>query len=89
LRERQFDVTATGRRDAPSASLAGLPAHYVPGDADIAGQFDKWIAEQDLMIDAAAHYPLTPYFLPPAKAAGNPIFDEERRTRAKCGRIGR
>jgi hypothetical protein len=37
----------------------------VPGDADIAGQFDKWIAEQDLMIDAAAHYPLTPYFPPP------------------------
>jgi dihydroflavonol-4-reductase len=80
LLERRFEVSATGRRGAPPANLVGLPVHYMPGDADIAGQFDKWIAGHDLVIDAAAPYPLTAFF-PPAKAAGNPIFEAEKRTR--------
>lgn len=36
LLERHFEVIATGRRDAPPANLAGLPVHYMQGDADIA-----------------------------------------------------
>ena len=36
LLERHFEVIATGRRDAPLANLAGLPVHYMEGDADIA-----------------------------------------------------
>lgn len=88
LLERHFEVTATGRRDTPPANLAGLPVHYMPGDADLAGQFDKWIPGHDLVIDAAAPYPLTAFF-PPAQAAGNPIFDAERRTRRLLGSLYR
>lgn len=80
LLEQHFEVTATGRRDPPPINLVGLPVHYMRGDAEIAGQFDKWIAGHDLVIDAAAPYPLNAFF-PAAKAAANPIVDAERRTR--------
>jgi dihydroflavonol-4-reductase len=79
LLERQFEVTATGRRDTPPPNLADLPVRYLPGDADIAGQFDKWVTGHELVIDAAAPYPLTAFLSMPNTEP--PIFYAERRTR--------
>ena len=53
---------------------------YVSGDSDTSGQFDKWIAGNDLVVDAAAPYPLD-IFSPFADGGRDPIAYAERRTR--------
>ena len=68
LLERGIEVTATSRRREPAFNLAGLPVHFAPGDSALPGQFDAWIAGQDIVVDAAAPYPLSvlqsdPYFV--------------------------
>lgn len=60
--------------------LSGLPLRYASGDAETAGQFDKWIAGHDLVVDAAAPYPIDVFS--PVRGTGNdPIANAERRTR--------
>jgi dihydroflavonol-4-reductase len=80
LLDRKYQVTACGRRRVPPANLAGLPVRYASGDTETSGQFDKWIAGQDLVVDAAAPYPLT-MFSPLSEAGRDPIARAERRTR--------
>jgi dihydroflavonol-4-reductase len=53
-----YTVTACGRRLDPPANLRGLPVRYVPGDADRPGEFQRRVEGQDLVVDAAAPYPL-------------------------------
>ena len=80
LVDRSYQVTAAGRRPRPPANLSGLMVRYVAGDAEAPGQFDKWIAGQDLVVDAAAPYPLEVSF-PVSEAGKDPIAYAERRTR--------
>lgn len=81
LLERKYKVTACGRRENPPANLAGLPVRYLRGDAETSGQLDKWVAGHDLVVDAAAPYPVE-IFSPAAKAqASDPMARAEMRTR--------
>lgn len=63
--DRGIEVTATSRRSEPAFNLAGLPVHFAPGDSAVPGQFDAWIAGQDIVVDAAAPYPLSVLRGPP------------------------
>lgn len=58
LLTRGDEVTASGRRRTRPVNLIDLPVEYSPGDADEHGQFDKWITGHNLVVDAAAPYPL-------------------------------
>src|SRR5262249_51414098 len=80
LLERTFDVTACGRRRMVPVSLAGLPVKYITGDADTPGQLDQWICGNELVVDAAAPYPLDIFSIA-GTPGGDPLFDAERRTR--------
>jgi dihydroflavonol-4-reductase len=55
---RTHTVTACGRRKKRPINLTGLSIRYIVGDAEAPGQLDKWIAGQDLVVDAAAPYPI-------------------------------
>lgn len=80
LLDRKYEITACGRRTVPPPNLSGLPVRYASGDSETSGQFDKWIANQDLVVDAAAPYPLD-VFSPVSEAGKDPIAYAERRTR--------
>jgi dihydroflavonol-4-reductase len=56
--DRNCRVTACSRRPEPPANLAGLSIRYAPGDFDTPGQFDEWIRGHDVVVDAAAPYPV-------------------------------
>ena len=58
LLRRGYEVTATARRQHPRANLAGLPVTYSPGDQYVPGQIEEWVSGQDIVVDAAAPYPL-------------------------------
>src|SRR5262245_36270736 len=57
-----WEVTAVSRRREPPLNLNELPIHYLSGDIDTPGQIDIWTSGHDVVIDAAAPYPL--YLLP-------------------------
>jgi dihydroflavonol-4-reductase len=78
--DRNYRVSACGRRSVPPANLSDLPVRYLSGDIETSGQLDKWIAGHDLVVDAAAPYPLN-VFSPVSEAGKDPIADAERRTR--------
>lgn len=62
LLSRGWAVTAArrGRTSAANlAGLAGLPVAEALGDASDARTLDRWVAGHDLVVDAAAPYPLT------------------------------
>jgi dihydroflavonol-4-reductase len=80
LLSRKWEVTACGRRTSPPLNLDGLRVHYVPGDADTPGQLDRWIAGHDLVVDAAAPYPMSVLF-PGRQAEGDSFAAAEMRTR--------
>ena len=80
LLDRNYQITARGRRSAPPANLADLPVRYLSGDTETSGQFDKWIVGHDLVVDAAAPYPLN-LFSPVSESGKDPIAHAERRTR--------
>ena len=58
LLRRGYKVTATGRRKRPRLNLAGLPVTYSPGDQYVPGQIEAWVSGHDIVVDAAAPYPL-------------------------------
>src|SRR3984957_18549183 len=58
LLRRRYKVTATGRSERPRANLAGLPVTYSPGDQYAPGQIEEWVSGHDIVVDAAAPYPL-------------------------------
>lgn len=72
-----YEVTATGRRTEPPRNLAKLPVHYLPGDHDEPGQIEQWVAGHEIVVDAAAPYPV---YL--GAASRQVIADAIRRTRA-------
>jgi len=80
LLDRNDEVTACSRATFPPPNLAGLAVNYSPGDADQPGQFDKWIAGHDVVVDAAAPYPIA-FTSIVSTVAKDPIADADRRTR--------
>ena len=58
LLARGAAVTAARRGRTAAHNLAGLAVREAIGDAGDAATLDRWIAEHDLVIDAAAPYPL-------------------------------
>jgi dihydroflavonol-4-reductase len=58
LSRKQYSVTCTGRRREIPPVLRGLPVRYVPGDYNQPGQIEDWIAGHELVVDAAAPYPV-------------------------------
>jgi dihydroflavonol-4-reductase len=80
LLARKYEVTAAGRRTSPPINLSGLPINYMPGDAATLHQFDRWIAGQDLVVDAAAPYPIG-VFAPVIDGTYDQVSVAERRTR--------
>ena len=80
LLTRKCLVTVCGRRKKPPANLTSLRIRYLSGEAEAPRQFDKWIAGHDLVVDAAAPYPVG--IFPTAKEpTGDPIVRAEIRTR--------
>jgi len=75
-----YHVTAATRRKAPE-NLAGLDVDISPGDADVPGQIDAWTRGHDVLVDAAAPYPLH-RFAPQSPAERDPLRHAEARTRA-------
>ncbi|MGH7934471.1 MAG: hypothetical protein ACREQN_15100 [Candidatus Binataceae bacterium] len=65
-----------------TASQSLRPAGtYKSGDADDAGQLAKWIEGHEIVVDAAAPYPVE-VFSAATRGVRNPLFYAERRTRA-------
>jgi dihydroflavonol-4-reductase len=80
LLDRDWEVTACGRRIAPPLNLAGLPVNYWVGDAERPGQLDEWIPGHDVVVDGAAPYPMSLIF-PGRQPEEDPFLAAERRTR--------
>jgi dihydroflavonol-4-reductase len=59
LLARGWEVTAARRGRTAATNLAGLGVRDALGDAGDAATLDRWIAGCDLVVDAAAPYPLT------------------------------
>jgi dihydroflavonol-4-reductase len=59
LSRKQYSVTCTGRRREMPPVLRGLPVRYVSGNHDEPGQIEAWIAGHELVVDAAAPYPVS------------------------------
>jgi len=59
LIRREYNVTGTCRRPRSSVrNLDGLDVRLVHGDIDTPGCLDSWIEGHDVVVDAAAPYPL-------------------------------
>lgn len=86
--EKNYRITACGRRSARPANLSGLPVRYLSGDAGRSGQLDEWIPGHDLVVDAAAPYPLS-VFSPVSEFGKDPIAYAERRTRRLLDAVSR
>ncbi len=77
LLARGHEVTAVTRRAAAPANLEGLAVRPARGDADRPGQLRAWLPGHDLVVDAAAPYPLHLFQEPPATL----LERAEKRTR--------
>ena len=86
--DRHYRVSACSRRSVPAANLSELPVRYLSGDIETSGQLDKWIVGHDLVVDAAAPYPLN-VFSPVSEAGKDPIAHAERRTRLLLDAVSR
>jgi nucleoside-diphosphate-sugar epimerase len=79
LLKRKHAVTACGRRKTPPVNLTGLPITYLSGDVEKSRELEKWVKGHDLVIDAAAPYPVDASS-PADKNGGAPIRVAEMRT---------
>jgi dihydroflavonol-4-reductase len=86
--DRGCDVTACSRRSARPANLLGLPVNFQSGNSDTRGQLHEWVAGHDIVVDAAAPYPLD-VFSPVDRSETEPIAYAERRTRRLLEAVAR
>lgn len=86
---RDYRVTAASRRPRPPANLDSLDVTFLPGDGDTSGQLERWIEGHDVVVDAAAPYPLHPFRIGSQAAAPEPLEYAEWRTRALLRLISR
>jgi dihydroflavonol-4-reductase len=85
---RGYGVTGLSRRGRSRANLEGLALNYVRGDIDSASSMEAWVRGQEVVVDAAAPYPVA---LPEDGAAGAArILDHaRRRTRKLLRAVGK
>lgn len=76
LLRRGYEVSATGRRTPAPANISGLPFAYLPGEENSSGQLDRWIDGHEIVIDAAAPYPIELF----------PIANQRKDERMNCWR---
>ena len=81
LLERGYAVTAATRRQKLPKNLSGLDLAVVSGDADEPGRLARWVAGHDVVVDAAAPYPIQ-LFHATQRAEAEPLRYAEGRTRA-------
>jgi dihydroflavonol-4-reductase len=72
-----YSVTAVSRRKEPARNLVGLSVYYLSGDIETPGQLDAWVPGHEVVVDAAAPYPV--YLL---LAEGDPLLRAAQRTDA-------
>jgi len=70
LSGRGYEITAASRRPQPALNLIDLPVKFVAGDHNNPAQLMEWLEDQDVVVDAAAPYPV---HLPQAGQSG-PMF---------------
>ncbi len=80
LLARGWQVTAATRQIRPGI-LSALDVSVAPGDADRPGQIDAWARGHELVVDAAAPYPVQA-LVPETEAERDPFGYADRRTRA-------
>lgn len=84
LLEAGVEVTAATRRERSTPNLAGLDVTLSSGDADEPAQIDAWTEGHDLVVDAAAPYPVW-LFQPSSAAEVDPLGYAQRRTARVIG----
>lgn len=82
-----YPVTAATRQSNPE-SLSGLGVAVAQGDADAPGQLEAWVQGHELVVDAAAPYPLH-LFVPRGAAEREPFVYARRRTQALLEAVAR
>src|SRR5262249_24168133 len=85
---RGQQVSAVSRRKEPAANLRELPVDYFSGDSDTPGQLEAWSKGHDVVVDAAAPYPVY-LFENPDIEEQRPLPYAERRTRTLLELIDR
>ena len=55
---QNYQVMVVGRRAERPANLVGVDTGYISGNVDDRGDLDAWIADHDIVVDAAAPYAL-------------------------------
>lgn len=81
LLARGYKVSAASRRSQPPANLLDVDARFLSGEGETAGQLEQWIEGHDIVVDAAAPYPLHPFRIG-NQAGPEPAQHAEHRTRA-------
>lgn len=81
LVQRGHDVTATCRSDTLQPNVAGLRARVVHGDIDRPGNLEDWMAGQDIVVDAAAPYPLNLVYTPVGQRKATIDYAQTRTSR--------
>lgn len=76
LAEAGYRVTASTRRDVTRPGLAGTGIRLVTGDDRRSENLDRWIADADLVVDAATPYPLAMF----DRTAPDPVAHAVART---------
>lgn len=82
LLARGVRVTAATRRPRRTPNLEGLDVVLAPGDAEDPAQLDAWVAGHDLVVDAAAPYPV--WMFHPSEASE---VDPQRYARERTSRL--
>ena len=78
---RGYRVTGLSRRGRSRANLEGLALRYLRGNIDSSSSIESWVRGHDIVVDAAAPYPVA---LPDDGAAGaSRILDDARRRTRK------
>lgn len=87
LLQHGYRVTAATRQTRPEA-LAALDVEVVHGDADHPGQLASWVPGHELVVDAAAPYPLN-LFAASAPSGRAPLDHAQRRMAALLDSVAR
>lgn len=84
LLARGWEVTAIRRRAERAPNLEGLPVRLATGDADAPGRMEAWVRGCDVVVDAAAPYPVAAFRRPSRELVERAV----RRTRALVAAAG-
>jgi dihydroflavonol-4-reductase len=77
LLARGWTVTVACRRPEGAPNLEDLPVRLAPGDGEVPGQLETWVRGHDVVVDAAAPYPVSAFREPASRLVRRAV----RRTR--------